>query len=242
MCAGVGILLGGGPVVILAAFLSAVVIDRMQLVLARRRLPFFYQQVAGGAIATIIAVGAAGAGLVGNPSLVVTANIIMLLAGIGFMGALQDALSGFYVTVERPAGRGAARHRRHHRRRQRRTRTGRCDRCRRRSDRGALRGLGGHHHAGARRRHRGGGLRVLVVRPAADHRPDRRDRRRRDPGLPVVRRRGVRPRVADCDRGVPRRSDQLHRGRPTCGCHRWSSWCRPSSRCCRGCRSTAGSR
>jgi uncharacterized membrane protein YjjB (DUF3815 family) len=29
---------------------------------------------------------------------VVTANIVMLLAGIGFMGALQDALSGFYVT------------------------------------------------------------------------------------------------------------------------------------------------
>ena len=28
-----------------------------------------------------------------------TANIIMLLAGIGFMGALQDALSGFYVTA-----------------------------------------------------------------------------------------------------------------------------------------------
>jgi uncharacterized membrane protein YjjB (DUF3815 family) len=30
---------------------------------------------------------------------VVTANIVMLLAGIGFMGALQDALSGFYVTA-----------------------------------------------------------------------------------------------------------------------------------------------
>ncbi|WP_275106557.1 threonine/serine exporter family protein [Nocardioides daphniae] len=28
----------------------------------------------------------------------VTANIVMLLAGVGFMGALQDALSGFYLT------------------------------------------------------------------------------------------------------------------------------------------------
>ena len=81
------------------AFVAAATIDRMQLFMARRRLPFFYQQVAGGAVATIIAVGAAGAGLVANPSLVVTANIIMLLAGIGFMGALQDALSGFYVTA-----------------------------------------------------------------------------------------------------------------------------------------------
>ena len=38
-------------------------------------------------------------GLDVDPSLVVTANIVMLLAGIGFMGALQDALSGFYVTA-----------------------------------------------------------------------------------------------------------------------------------------------
>ncbi|WP_372729375.1 threonine/serine exporter ThrE family protein [Nocardioides sp.] len=99
MCAGIGILLGGGPTVVALAFIASVIIDRMQMAMARRRLPFFYQQVAGGAIATIIAVAAAGVGLVGNPSLVVTANIVMLLAGIGFMGALQDALSGFYVTA-----------------------------------------------------------------------------------------------------------------------------------------------
>lgn len=97
MCAGVGLLLEGGPGVIAIAFVAAVCIDRLQLVLARRRLPSFYRQVAGGALATVIAVLAA-ATLDLNPSVVVTANIIMLLAGIGFMGALQDALSGFYVT------------------------------------------------------------------------------------------------------------------------------------------------
>jgi len=84
--------------VIAIAFAAAVLIDRSQLAMSRRRLPFFYQQVAGGGIATLLATGAAATGLVENPSLVVTANIIMLLAGIGFMGALQDALSGFYVT------------------------------------------------------------------------------------------------------------------------------------------------
>lgn len=98
MCAGVGLQLGGTSTVIVIAFAAAVCIDRLQLMMSRRRLPFFYQQVAGGGIATLLATGAAATGLVENPSLVVTANIVMLLAGIGFMGALQDALSGFYVT------------------------------------------------------------------------------------------------------------------------------------------------
>ncbi|WP_205471558.1 threonine/serine exporter ThrE family protein [Nocardioides sp. SYSU D00038] len=99
MCAGVGLQLGGDHLVVGSAFLAAACIDRLQLVLARRRLPFFYQQVAGGAVATLIAAAVAATGLDVDPSLVVTANIIMLLAGIGFMGALQDALSGFYITA-----------------------------------------------------------------------------------------------------------------------------------------------
>lgn len=99
MCSGVGILLGGDVTVVAIAFLAAVCIDRLQLRMARRRLPFFYQQVAGGAVATLLAAAAAGVGIVDDPSLVITANIIMLLAGIGFMGALQDALSGFYITA-----------------------------------------------------------------------------------------------------------------------------------------------
>ena len=73
-------------------------IDRLQTVLARRRLPTFYHQVAGGAVATLWAVALAATPLRADLSLVVTANIVMLLAGIGFMGAIQDALTGFYVT------------------------------------------------------------------------------------------------------------------------------------------------
>lgn len=98
MCAGVGLQLGGEWGVVAIAFVAAVCIDRLQLVMARRRLPFFYQQVAGGGVATLIAVAVAATPADLDPSVVVTANIIMLLAGIGFMGALQDALSGFYVT------------------------------------------------------------------------------------------------------------------------------------------------
>lgn len=99
MCAGVGLMLGGNAWVVAIAFLAAVCIDRLMLTMTRRRVPYFYRQVAGGGVATIFAGAAAASRLDVDPSLVVTANIIMLLAGVGFMGALQDALSGFYVTA-----------------------------------------------------------------------------------------------------------------------------------------------
>lgn len=103
MCSGTTLMLGGTGVVLAVSFVAAVCIDRVQLRMARRRLPAFYLQVTGGLIAGALAVAAAA--VFGHLeqqntlSLVITANIIMLLSGIGFMGALQDALSGFYVTA-----------------------------------------------------------------------------------------------------------------------------------------------
>ncbi|MCY7400194.1 MAG: threonine/serine exporter family protein [Nocardioides sp.] len=99
MAAAVGVFLGGGPVVSVVAAAAAALIDRVQMFLARRRLPFFYLQVAGGAIATLIAAGVAASPIDVDPSLVVTANIILLLAGIGLLGAVQDALTGYYLTA-----------------------------------------------------------------------------------------------------------------------------------------------
>lgn len=96
---GIGLLLGGDFLVVAIAFLAAAGIDLIKKAMSRRRLPAFYQQVAGGLFATSFAVGTAATDLPVDPSLVVTANIIMLLAGIGFMGAIQDALSGFYITA-----------------------------------------------------------------------------------------------------------------------------------------------
>ncbi len=98
MAAAVAFLLGGGLVVVASALLAAMSIDRLQRWLTVRRLPTFYRQVAGGIVATLFAVAVAATGLDVDPSLVVTANIVMLLAGIGFMGALQDGLTGFYLT------------------------------------------------------------------------------------------------------------------------------------------------
>lgn len=99
MCAGVGLMLGGNALVCAIAFVSAALIDRLQMAMSRRRLPNFYLQVVGGGVATILALAGTATGLGVDPSLVVTANIIMLLSGVGFMGGLQDALSGFYITA-----------------------------------------------------------------------------------------------------------------------------------------------
>ena len=98
MCAGVALMLGGDGLVMAVAAVAAICIDRLQLAMGRRRLPTFYLQVAGGAVATLLAVGAASLDVGIDPSQAITANIIMLLSGIGFMGALQDCLSGYYVT------------------------------------------------------------------------------------------------------------------------------------------------
>jgi len=96
---GVAILLGGGWVVMLLAAVSGAALEMLQRRLAQLRLPFFYSQVAGGFMATTLAVGVAATDVPMDPSLVVTASIVMLLAGLGFIGAFQDALTGFYVTA-----------------------------------------------------------------------------------------------------------------------------------------------
>ncbi len=98
MCGGVALMLGGNALVMAVAAVAAMCIDRLQLMMSRRRLPNFYLQVAGAAVATLLAVGAASLDIGIDPSQAITANIIMLLSGIGFMGALQDCLSGYYVT------------------------------------------------------------------------------------------------------------------------------------------------
>jgi uncharacterized membrane protein YjjP (DUF1212 family) len=95
---GVGLLLGGDWIVVLIAFCAAAGIDVLQRAMSRRRLPTFYQQVAGGLLATLLAAGVAATRVPVDPSLAVTASIIMLLSGLGFMGAIQDALTGYYIT------------------------------------------------------------------------------------------------------------------------------------------------
>ncbi len=97
--AGVATLLGGDWIVLLIAAVAGSAIEVLQRKLSRLRLPFFYSQALGGLLATLFAVGVAATDIPVNPSLVVAASIVMLLAGLGFIGAIQDALTGFYITA-----------------------------------------------------------------------------------------------------------------------------------------------
>ncbi len=99
MGTGIALTLGGDALVCVLAFLAACAIDATQRLLPLHRIPTFYQQAAGGFVATLIAVTAAATELDVNPSRVVTVGIVMLLAGVGIMGATQDALTGFPVTA-----------------------------------------------------------------------------------------------------------------------------------------------
>ena len=99
MGAGVALTLGGSPVVCLLALLAACAIDRTQRRMSRHRIPAFYVQAAGGLVATLIAVVAAATPMAVDPSRVITAGIVMLLAGVGLTGATQDAMMGFPVTA-----------------------------------------------------------------------------------------------------------------------------------------------
>lgn len=99
MGAGLAMTFGGDPLVCALAFLAACAIDRTQVRLAGEALPSFYQQVAGGLIASVIAVVAAATPLDVNPSRVVTAGIVVLLAGVGLVGGMQDAIMSFPVTA-----------------------------------------------------------------------------------------------------------------------------------------------
>ncbi|WP_375498672.1 threonine/serine exporter ThrE family protein [uncultured Jatrophihabitans sp.] len=96
--AGVGMVLGGDWVVIGIALVGAVGVDLIQRRMSSRRWPVFYQQVAGGLFATLLAAGVAKTGLDVAPSRVITASIVLLLAGVSFLGAVQDALTGFPLT------------------------------------------------------------------------------------------------------------------------------------------------
>ena len=97
--AGIALLIGGDLFVTLIAAVAAMGIEVLQRYISQLRLPFFYAQAAGGLFASLLAVGVAAVDIDVDPSLVITASIVMLLAGLGFIGAIQDALTNFYVTA-----------------------------------------------------------------------------------------------------------------------------------------------
>ncbi|MGH3358731.1 MAG: threonine/serine ThrE exporter family protein [Nocardioidaceae bacterium] len=98
MAGGLSLLLGGNLLVFGITVVMAYVIDLTGRWLSARRIPAFYQQILGALIATATAVGLHLLDVPAVPSLIVASGIIMLLAGISIVGAVQDALTGYYVT------------------------------------------------------------------------------------------------------------------------------------------------
>ncbi|MGH3356901.1 MAG: threonine/serine ThrE exporter family protein [Nocardioidaceae bacterium] len=99
MAAGIGLLIGGDWLIMLAAFVSAILIDYVNRKMSRQRIPAFYQQVLGGFLATMGALALNTVAEDSNVSQVVAAGIIVMLAGIAFVGAVQDAVTGYYITA-----------------------------------------------------------------------------------------------------------------------------------------------
>lgn len=95
---GIAMLFGGNWLTCVLAAVTAAAIDRTGRVLNRIQTPFFFQNVVGAMIATLVAVAAyyfAGQG----PTALVATGIVMLLSGMTLVGAMQDAVTGYMLTA-----------------------------------------------------------------------------------------------------------------------------------------------
>ncbi len=103
MAAAISVLLGGGFLVALVAFGSTFVIDRVNRLLNSAGLPFFFQHVVGGIIATAPAITLYGfreaLGFEISPGLIIAAGVTVLLSGLSLVGSVQDAITGAPITA-----------------------------------------------------------------------------------------------------------------------------------------------
>ncbi len=106
VAAGVSLLFTTSWKIVLITFLTGCVVDRAHAMMAMRRVPPFFQNVIAAALITLIAAAirlAAGHGVrffTGlNSTLIVVGGIVMLVAGMTIVGAVQDAIDQFYVTA-----------------------------------------------------------------------------------------------------------------------------------------------
>ncbi|MFI7675234.1 threonine/serine exporter ThrE family protein [Actinophytocola sp. NPDC049390] len=102
MAAAIAILIGGDALVALFAAIITAIIDRLGRLLNKRALPFFFQQMVGGAMATGFAVAIVASGMLPEsvrPTLMVAAAITVLLSGLSFVSTVQDAITGYNVTA-----------------------------------------------------------------------------------------------------------------------------------------------
>ncbi|MEU2428922.1 threonine/serine exporter family protein [Streptomyces sp. NPDC007861] len=93
------VLVGGGPLVFVAAAVGAMLGDRLAWLCAGRGLPEFYQFVVAAMppAGMGVALSALHADL--RPSAVITGGLFALIPGRALVAAVQDGLTGFYITA-----------------------------------------------------------------------------------------------------------------------------------------------
>ena len=95
--------LGADWLVCLVGAVSAMTIDRVNRVLNRHGLPFFFQYAVGGAIATappiLLYAISPKFGFHFEPTTAIAAGLVVLLAGLSLVGSVGDVISGAPVTA-----------------------------------------------------------------------------------------------------------------------------------------------
>ncbi|OAH49798.1 threonine/serine ThrE exporter family protein [Microbacterium oleivorans] len=106
LAVGVALMFGANWLVILLSFIAAAGAAITQFLLGRAHVPFFFSQVAGAFVLTLIAAVAPRLEATGwmaaqdiRPSVIVASGIVLMLAGLTVVGAAQDAIDGFALTA-----------------------------------------------------------------------------------------------------------------------------------------------
>src|SRR5699024_646351 len=91
--------LGAGTLVVVAATLASGLLIFSGEMMGRRQIPAFYAQALGGVVGVLAAMVVGLLDPAVNSSTVVVACIIVQLAGLASIGAVQDAVTGWYLTA-----------------------------------------------------------------------------------------------------------------------------------------------
>lgn len=106
IAAGVSLTSSTSWLMLLLSFLAAAGMERVLTLLHRHRVPPFFSQALAAGGMTLLAAGVYQLSLRGwgpfdgvDPTLIVVGGIVMLLAGVMIVGAVQDAIDQFYLTA-----------------------------------------------------------------------------------------------------------------------------------------------
>lgn len=96
---GAALSLGAGTLIVVAATLASGFLIFAGEMMGRRQIPPFYAQALGGLVGVLTAMLVGFIDPTVNSSIVVVACIIVQLAGLTSIGAVQDAVTGWYLTA-----------------------------------------------------------------------------------------------------------------------------------------------